>query len=207
MVTTLRILAVSDAVEEALEAPGLRDRLGPIDLLVGCGDLSPVYLEGLVTRLNVPAVTVPGNHDADGFRVPGWVDIDGAFHRAAAVTMVGFGGSRRYKADGRHQYTESEMRVRVAGLLPRLLLRRARFGRGVDLVVTHAPPRGVHDAFDLPHIGFDAFHFLLRAARPRLLLHGHTAYNRNLDPSESLVLSTKVVNVNPYRLVDLEMGP
>ena len=200
----MRILAVSDAVEEALEVPKLRDRLGRIDLLVGCGDLPPSYLEGLVTRLNVPAVTVPGNHDADAFRVPGWVDLDGAFRRMASITMVGLGGSRRYKADGRHQYTESEMLVRVAGLLPRLILRRARYGRGVDLVVTHAPPRGVHDASDLPHIGFEAFHLLLRAARPRLLLHGHTAYNRNLDPSESVVLSTRIINVNSSRVVDLE---
>ena len=201
---TLRILAVSDAVEHSLDSPMLRERLGPLDLLVGCGDLPAAYLEGLVTRLNLPAIGVPGNHDPDAFNVPGMVNIDGSLQRAAGVAVVGLGGSRRYKADGRHQYTESEMAVRVAALLPLLLLRRVRYGRGVDIVVTHSPPRGIHDGLDLPHVGFAAFHRLLKAGRPRLLLHGHTAFNRNLDTGESTLLSTHVVNVNPFRIVELE---
>ena len=201
---TLRILAVSDAVEHSLDSPMLRERLGPLDLLVGCGDLPAAYLEGLVTRLNLPAIGVPGNHDPDAFYVPGMVNIDGSLQRAAGVAVVGLGGSRRYKADGRHQYTESEMAVRVAALLPLLLLRRVRYGRGVDIVVTHSPPRGIHDGLDLPHVGFAAFHRLLKAGRPRLLLHGHTAFNRNLDTGESTLLSTRVINVNPFRIVELE---
>jgi Icc-related predicted phosphoesterase len=204
VVRTLRILAVSDAVEPSLDSALLRERLGPLDLLVGCGDLPAAYLEGLVTRLNLPAIGVPGNHDPDAFDVPGMVNIDGLLLRVAGVAVLGLGGSRRYKSDGRHQYTEGEMGVRVAALLPLLLMRRVRYGRGVDLVVTHSPPRGVHDGRDLPHIGFAAFHRLLKAARPRLLLHGHTAFNRNLDTGESAVLSTRVINVNPFRIVELE---
>jgi len=200
---SVRILAVSDAIESTLESSTLRDRLGPIDLLVGCGDLPAAYLEALVTRLNVPAVCVPGNHDPDRFEVAGWVEIDGALRRAGPVSVVGLGGSRRYKSDGRHQYSETEMRVRVAALLPILVLRRLRFGRGADIAVTHAPPRGVHDGSDIPHIGFEAFHFLLRAARPRLLLHGHTPYLSNLHPSESALFETRIINVNPFRVVEL----
>ena len=201
---TLRILAVSDAIEHSLDSALLRERLGPLDLLVGCGDLPAAYLEGLVTRLNLPAIGVPGNHDPDAFDVPGMVNIDGLLQRAAGLAVLGLGGSRRYKADGSHQYTESEMSVRVAALVPLLLLRRVRYGRGVDVVVTHSPPRGVHDGVDLPHIGFAAFHRLLKAGRPRLLLHGHTAFNRNLDTGESTLLSTRVINVNPFRIVELE---
>lgn len=201
---TLRILAVSDAIEPSLDSALLRERLGPLDLLVGCGDLPAAYLEGLVTRLNLPAIGVPGNHDPDAFDVPGMVNIDGLLQRTAGLAVLGLGGSRRYKADGRHQYTESEMSLRVAALVPLLLLRRLRYNRGVDVVVTHSPPRGVHDGVDLPHIGFTAFHRLLKAGRPRLLLHGHTAFNRNLDTGESSVLSTRVINVNPFRIVELE---
>jgi Icc-related predicted phosphoesterase len=206
-VTILRILAVSDSIEGWLESPGVRDRLGPIDLLAGCGDLSAGYLEGLVTRFNVPSVGVPGNHDTDVFDVPGLIDLDGRMQKAAGLWLAGLGGSRRYKADGRHQYTEAEMTFRVSLLLPHLLLRRARYGRGADVILTHAPPHGVHDGTDLPHTGFVCFHLLLRAARPRLLLHGHTSYNRNLEAGESWIEGTRVLNVNPSRIIELEMNP
>jgi Icc-related predicted phosphoesterase len=197
-----RILAVSDSVERTLEASSLRDRLGRIDLLVGCGDLPASYLEYLLTHLNVPAVCVPGNHDPDTYAVPGAWMIDGRFVQAGGITVIGFGGSRRYKADGRHQYTESEMTFRVAVRMPRLLVRRARWGRGVDVVVTHASPFGVHDATDWPHLGFRCFRWLIEAARPRLLLHGHTHRDPNLDPDETLVFGTRVININPHRLVE-----
>jgi uncharacterized protein len=201
-VRPVRILAVSDSVERTLEASSLRDRLGRIDLLVGCGDLPASYLEYLLTHLNVPAVCVPGNHDPDTYAVPGAWMIDGRFVQAGGITVIGFGGSRRYKSDGRHQYTESEMTFRVAVRMPRLLVRRARWGRGVDVVVTHASPFGVHDATDWPHLGFQCFRWLIQAARPRLLLHGHTHRDRNLDPDETLVFGTRVININPHRLVE-----
>ncbi|HET7010545.1 MAG TPA: metallophosphoesterase [Anaerolineales bacterium] len=202
----IRILAVSDSVQRRLEAGDLRERLGPIDLLVGCGDLPPSYLEYLLTHLNIPAACVPGNHDPDEYAVPGaWV-VDGRWARAAGLTLTGFGGSRRYKSDGRHQYTEAEMTARVAMALPRLLLRRLRKGHGVDIVITHAPPFGVHDASDLPHVGFRSLGWLVRTARPRVLLHGHTHRDPNLDPAESTLHGARVINVNPYRLVEIERG-
>ena len=48
-----------------------------------------------------------------------------------------------------------------------------RAPEGVDVVVTHAPPRGYGDLDDLPHRGFEAFGQLLDRLRPRLLVHGH----------------------------------
>jgi Icc-related predicted phosphoesterase len=123
---------------------------------------------------------------------------------ARNLVITGLGGSRRYKPRGRHQYTENEMHLRMIPLLPRLLWRRLRTGRGADILVTHAPPRGVHDAADAAHIGFEAFHRLIRAVRPRLLLHGHMHRWTGSEPRESEVDGTRVLNVYPVSLIEIE---
>ena len=63
-----------------------------------------------------------------------------------------------------------------------LKLRRqiARAG-GVDIVLTHAPIRGVGDRDDLPHQGFEAFIPLLEKWKPRYLVHGHVHKSYGAD--------------------------
>jgi Icc-related predicted phosphoesterase len=183
-------------------SPGIRELFGEVGLIVGCGDLSARYLEYVVTQLNVPLVYVPGNHDLDDLHVPGGRNIDGGVVRIQGLTIGGLGGSRRYKKEGEHQYTESEMQWRVVQLAPRLLLRRVFRGRGLDLFVTHAPPLGVHDGPDHAHVGFATFRSFLGAFRPGLMLHGHSHAQRNLEATDSRLQATRIVNVYPYRLLD-----
>ncbi len=184
-------------------SPLVRERFADVDLIIGCGDLPAVYLEYVVTLLNVPMVYVPGNHDPDDYRAEGGEDLDGRMTKVGGFSFLGLGGSPRYKPRGRHQHTELQMALRVYRWLPRLTLRRLLRGRGFDVLVTHAPPRGVHDGQDQAHLGFKAFHTLLRVARPTLMLHGHHHVLRNLVPTESQVEDTRVINVFPYRVIEL----
>ncbi len=202
----MRILALSDRVVDLLYGPGLVRAIGPVDLIIGCGDLPPEYLEYVVTQYNAPLLFVPGNHDADDLSVPGGESIDGRVVTVRGVRVAGLGGSRRYKPVGRHQYSESEMLGRVARLGPKLVLPRLRRGRGVDVFVTHAPPLHIHDAPDLTHTGFTAFRSFLSAFRPRLMLHGHVHVQRNLETTSTRFLDTEVINVYPYRRIDVEPG-
>jgi Icc-related predicted phosphoesterase len=198
----MRILALSDEVVPFIYSPAVRERFGDVGLIVGCGDLPAVYLEYVVTQLNVPLVYVPGNHDPDEYDVLGGECVDGRWLKLNGVSIAGLGGSQRYKPVGRHQYTEDEMFARAA----RLLLTSRMGGRRVDVFVAHAPPLGVHDGPDNVHAGFRAFHTFLRAGRPRLMLHGHTHLQRNLETTRTPLYNTQVINVYPYRLVELE-GP
>jgi Icc-related predicted phosphoesterase len=199
----MRILALSDKIVDFLYDSAIRERIGPVDVVVGCGDLPAYYLEYVVTQLNVPLLYVPGNHDPDVYDVQGCESIDGRWVRVKGVRFAGLGGSLRYKSDGRHQYTEQEMFYRVVRLL--LTVRMGR--RGLDILVTHAPPLGVHDAPDRTHTGFAAFHTFIQRARPRLLLHGHTHVLRNLVTTDTVVMDTRVLNVYPYRVIDLDETP
>src|SRR5438105_1032856 len=67
-VLKVRVLAVSDEVDEAL-CQDMAPARG-VDVVLACGDLPFEYLEHLMNALDVPLVFVPGNHDPDlgGYR-------------------------------------------------------------------------------------------------------------------------------------------
>jgi predicted phosphodiesterase len=203
----VNILALSDRRIPYVYSPSVKETFKDVGLVVGCGDVSPDYLEYVLNQLCVPLIYVPGNHDADDFRVPGGTPVDGKVIGTAGLTVAGLGGSRRYKTDGRHQYSEREMHVRALSLLPRLLLRRLAGGHRLDLLVTHAPPLGIHDTADLTHRGFLAFRRLLWLLRPRLMLHGHVHIVPNLDRRESRLYGVRIINVYPVQNVQLAERP
>lgn len=200
----MKILALSDKVVPFIYSKNVSETYQDVDLVLGCGDLPAKYLEFVLTVLNVPLVYVPGNHDKDDLRVPGGIPADGRMVKVLGLRILGLGGSPRYKRRGRHQYTESEMRTRLLAFAPGIFWERLRGRRGFDILLTHAPPRGIHDASDPAHVGFKAFLKLMRWARPRLMVHGHTHAVRNLEPTETEYGDTLVVNVYPYRRLELE---
>jgi Icc-related predicted phosphoesterase len=199
----MKILALSDQVVPLIYSEAVRERFADVELIVGCGDLPVYYLEYVVTQLNVPLVFVPGNHDPDALNVSGGISVDGKLVQINGTVVVGLGGSRRYKPKGKHQYTEAEMSWRSARLLLKSLPTRLIKGRWVDLLITHAPPQGVHDASDLAHQGFAVFHHFVRTLRPSMMLHGHSHVIRNLDETRSQLYSCEIINVYPYQVVDL----
>ncbi len=206
----MKILAVSDQIVERIYTLASNGHFSDAQLVVGCGDLPYPYLEYLVTVLNVPLFYVPGNHDPEfnqrfaSARAEGCTNLDLRFARARGLTLAGFGGSIRYRPDGLNQYTQSEATVRALGLLPRLLWHRLRFGRGVDILIAHSPPFGIHDS-DRAHVGLKALNLLIRLGRPRYLLHGHTHfYRQNLESSITHVLDTTVMNIFPYKVIEIE---
>lgn len=196
----MKILALSDETVPFIYSPAVRERFGDVRLIVACGDLPAEYLEYVVTQLNVPLVYVPGNHDPDDYIVHGGQSVDGRWERINGIAIAGLGGSQRYKPSGKHQYTDDEMFARAA----RLLLTSRMAGRQIDLFLTHSAPLGVHDGPDHVHAGFRAFHTFLRTGKPRLMLHGHTHVQRNLETTVTQLYATQVVNVYPYRLMELE---
>ncbi len=165
----MKILAVSDEECAALWQYGNSEKLRPYDLILSCGDLKSDYLSFLVTMARCPLLYVHGNHDTGYENNPplGCDCIDDKLVVYNGLRILGLGGCRRYHP-GAHQYTEKEMRRRI---------RRLRFwlwrSGGVDIVVTHAPARGVGDGEDPAHRGFEAFLPLLDKYNPQYLLHGH----------------------------------
>lgn len=201
----MKILALSDQIVPFIYSSQIKDRLPEVDLVVGCGDLPAMYLEFVLTALNVPLLYVLGNHDGDRQRVPGGQLIDGRWATWSGLQWLGLGGSGRYKPQGRNQYTQGEMGRRLWGPYVRALWSRLGGRPGLDVLVTHAPPLEIHDGPDVAHVGFEAFLPFLRWAKPRFLLHGHRHVQRNLDRTETQYHETTIINVYPYRLLDIPL--
>lgn len=215
----VRVLAVADETEESLWRLEVR-RLAP-DLVVGCGDLPWDYLEYLSSTLDVPVVFVPGNHDPEIERVQrswgglalrdglptddprprGCINADQQVVDVAGLRIAGLGGCVRYRP-GPHQYTQREYARRARRLAVRFRRQRRRDGRGLDLLLTHAPPRGLGDREDRPHQGIQTLHTLVPALRPSFLLHGHIhPYGEKMVDRE--LAGVPVYNVVPHRLVEV----
>ena len=165
----MKILIVSDEECPALWDYYVPGRLASYDLIISCGDLKADYLSFLVTMARCPVLYVHGNHDTryDADPPEGCDCIDDGIVEYNGLRILGLGGCRKYHP-GPHQYTEAEMRSRIR----RLRLPLLRTG-GVDIVVTHAPPRGLGDGEDPAHRGFEALVELLDKYHPKYLLHGH----------------------------------
>jgi hypothetical protein len=214
------ILAVSDQVDESLwhdVAP-----FGAVDLILACGDLPFDYLAHLMQTFDVPLVFVPGNHDPDvaGYRQgraglvlragmpsePPWpsgaINADGRVVDVAGLRLAGLGGCRRY-GDGPNQYSPRQQMWRARKLAATARWRQVRDGRGVDILLTHAPPLGVGDGDDAAHRGFAALLHLVARLEPALLLHGHVQPQAGAH-REHLLGHTIVRNVFGRQVFDIE---
>ena len=187
----MKILTLSDQECPALYDYYIPGRLDGYDLIISCGDLNARYLSFIVTMSRVPVLYVHGNHDTNYSRVPpeGCDCIDDQLIVYKGVRILGLGGCRKYH-DGPHQYTEKEMRKRIRKLRWKLWRHK-----GVDIVVTHAPPAGVGDSDDPAHRGFEALLPFLEKYKPKYLLHGHVHLNYGIDQTRVREYDqTKVIN-------------
>ncbi|MEE4241552.1 MAG: metallophosphoesterase family protein [Desulfopila sp.] len=188
----MKILTVSDTVADVLLDPAKSaDSFKGIDLIISCGDLPPEYLSSLRHRFDAPLMYVLGNHDLryTASAPVGCDNIDRRIVSFNGYTFVGFSGSRWYNG-GMNQYSEKEMGR---------FLRRMRFSLwrsgAPHVVVTHAPPRYIHDAEDPCHKGFKCFVKFIEKYSPAYFIHGHI-HRHFEDESDriTIVNTTRVIN-------------
>jgi uncharacterized protein len=214
----VRVLAVADEVSDAL--CGKATALAP-DLVLAAGDLPWDYLEYLASVLNRPVVFVPGNHDpavstarahrsgqflragmpCEPPRPGGCDNVDGTVLDVAGLRIAGLGGCVRYRP-GPNQYSQREYHRRARGLLRRVERLQRRTPGAVDVLLTHAPPRGLGDEADRPHVGIDALHTVLERVTPRWHLHGHVHPYGRPRPDRTAGATT-IRNVIPYRMLEI----
>ena len=220
----MKILCVSDTTRSLAFSSSIKELYGDVDLIVSAGDMPLSSYDYLTTNLNRDLFYVYGNHNLEEFSRtmdpdrgemfrPEPIDprfygnlLDGKCirHKDTGLLLAGLGGSYAYNG-GQSQYTEWSMAWRIAKLLPHLLWNRLRYGRYLDVLVTHAPPFGIGDGEDLCHRGFRSFLRFIRLFHPAVLVHGHIhLFDENL-PRESFLNDTKIVNVYGCYVVVVEM--
>ena len=195
-----RLLAVSDEVEASLERADNRSAIAPLDLIVGCGDLSPSYLAMLGDSFGVPLVYVRGNHD----RGAGWdAEVpqlpeplpDARVEVIDGLPLVGLSWPGGFSGRAGRDERDAWRQVVRLGL--------ARRGPCPRLVISHVPPAGAgDDPTDAYHRGFRAYGWLTQRLKPLLWLHGHTtvATRRSHVVMQG---ATTFVNVTGATLIEL----
>ena len=210
----VKVLVISDEEAPNLHVQALRS-IAP-ELVLSAGDLPWHYIEYVASTVDAPVVFVPGNHDpalerskasrngtytcdglpCDGPRPRGAVNADQQVVEAAGLRIAGLGGCVQYRP-GPHQYTQREYHRRA-----KRLLRRSRKTPMVDVLLTHAPPLGLGDAEDKPHVGIEALHPVLERLTPTWHLHGHVHPYGQVMPDRR-VGRTTLRNVIPWKVLDI----
>lgn len=203
----MKILSVSDEEVGLVYSAQIAARFKGTAMAISCGDLNCSYLDYISSMLNVPMYYVLGNHvgtdDENG--PPGGMNLHRRCVRnpETGLLLAGLEGSLQYNS-GPHQYSQEDMWFLAWDMSLRLLINKRRYGRYLDILVTHAPPWRIHDADDRPHNGIKAFNWLIRVFQPALHLHGHIHVYRQDTVRETQVGVTRVINTFGYRFLDLE---
>ena len=198
----MKLLLISDEESPYLWEyfkPGMLD---DVDAIISCGDLNPHYLSFLVTMCRAPLYYVHGNHDGRYEKTPpeGCVCIEDRIVKIGNLRVMGLGGALRY-SPGPHQYTESQMMKRILRLRWQLML-----SKGVDIVVSHAPVRGIGDEEHISHRGFEAFQYVLKRYNPRYWFFGHV-HTRYGGQKSRVYHSGETVLINACERFMLEFDP
>lgn len=197
----MRILAVADTVSKYLYDYYVPGKLSGFDLILACGDLSRDYLEFLVDASNATVLYIRGNHDDSFENDPpeGCICVEDKIYVYNGVRILGIGGSHRYR-EGKNMFTEKQMRRRISKLRMKIF-----FKGGFDILMTHAPARGVNDFDSLSHRGFECFNDLIKRYKPDMFVHGHIHMNYGINiPQRSRIGKTEVINAYDYCVFDYD---
>jgi hypothetical protein len=223
----MKILCVADHVDPLVYSAGVKSRFGDVQLVLSAGDLPHNYYDFIMSTLNKPLLFVFGNHNLrymplyrrgtdhfgrgelaghDGLSFPpsGALYVDGRVRKVKSVLIAGLGGSLWYNG-GDNQFTDLHVYLRILKLVPRLWYNRLRHGRYLDILLTHAPPFGIHDGPDPCHVGFRALLWFMRVFQPKYLIHGHIHLYSSGSGRVTQFESTTVVNAYDHVVIDLEV--
>jgi DNA repair exonuclease SbcCD nuclease subunit len=220
----IKLLCVADNIDPVVHSISAKERFKGIDIVLAAGDLPMDYYAFITGAINKPLYFIFGNHNLtrydiyrhkalpdqkpvppgeDYYRINfGAIHVDGRCIHEKGLLITGFGGSKIYN-HGENQYSDFQMYLKVIRMIPRFFYNKIRYGRYVDIVLTHASAKGINDGKDACHQGFKAFLWLMRAFKPKYLIHGHVHLWDLNAPRISEYHATKVVNA--YNHVVLEI--
>ena len=197
----MKILCVADEPSRMLYdfyQPGI---LKEYDLIIACGDLPREYLEFLVTMARCPLIYIAGNHDEAYVKNPpeGCICIDDDLFVYKGIRFLGLGGSYKYRNDATYMYTETQMKLRIFKLWPKIIR-----NKGFDVLVSHAPMYEFGDKH-ISHRGFQCFKGLIDKYQPKYMIHGHIHRNYGFKiPQVYQYENTTVINAFEYYKLDYD---
>ncbi|GCD11181.1 metallophosphoesterase family protein [Clostridium tagluense] len=195
----VKVLLVSDIEDSYISDHFDYERFSEIELVISCGDLKADYLEYIANMIKAPLLYVNGNHDVNYLKTPpaGCISIDGKIFVYKNLRILGLGGSIDYNS-GPFQYSQKEMSKRASKL--KLSLWK---NKGFDILVTHSPAKGIWDAKDPCHQGFEVFIDILNKYSPKYFFYGHQHLDYAKGERKMIYNTTTLINAFKYHIVEI----
>lgn len=181
-----KILCVSDQVDPLIYDSRVKERYPDIDFIIAAGDLPMEYLDFMQDALNKPLFFVFGSHFLKAFTHyhPAIFKKNNNF-KSKNAEYIGF---KTVSADGillaglsaikgkknLASFSERKMRLKLFKLLPALFFNKIRYGRFLDILVTHFPPCINNESGDIRKTdsGFKCLVNFIKRFKPKYVIHG-----------------------------------
>jgi Icc-related predicted phosphoesterase len=105
---------------------------------------------------------------------------------------------------GPNQFTEFAMLRKILRMVPRMIWNKIVHGRYIDILLTHASPRAIHDKQDRCHRGFKVFLWFMKKFKPVYLIHGHIHIYDQTTIRRTRYMDTVVLNAYDHIVIDYE---
>ena len=162
-------------------------------------------------KAGIEASGMSQSHGADyaGFKViraKNLLVTDPVTGKTTPLLIAGISGSIKYN-NGVNQYSDREMKIKLLRMWPKLLANKWHYGRYLDILLTHAAPRHIHDLEDPCHKGFESFNWFINKFKPTWMVHGHIHIYDSRTPRLTVVGKTNIVNAFGYYIIEIPVLP
>lgn len=229
----MKILCVSDYVDPLIYNQNVTKVFSDIDLILCAGDLPMDYIDFIVSVFNKPTYFVFGNHNLKEYRyyhpdMPlSSSNLDDTSHGHGAtylgfkifvnhnlyfidpvtgnetpLLIAGTSGTLKYNK-GLNQYSDFQMKLKLIAMIPGLIKNKIKYGRYLDIFMTHASPRHIHDKEDPCHQGFECYNWFLQKFKPTYMVHGHIHLYDLREERIGKYYDTTVVNAYSHCIIEL----
>ena len=129
---------------------------------------------------------------------------DPASGKKSPLLIAGCSGSKKYN-NGLCQYSEFQMKMKLLKMVPKLIYNKVRYGRYLDILMTHASPRHIHDHEDPCHVGFECYNWFLKKYQPSYMIHGHIHLYDMREERTGKYFNTIVTNAYAHTVIELPL--
>lgn len=129
---------------------------------------------------------------------------DSATGKKRPLLIAGCSGTLKYNK-GMCQYSDFQMKMKLLKLAPKLFLNKLKYGHYLDIFMTHASPRHIHDHEDPCHLGFECYNWFLQKFKPTYMVHGHIHLYDMREERVGNYYDTTVVNAYAHYVIELPL--
>ncbi len=128
--------------------------------------------------------------------------IDPKTGKKTPLLIAGCSGSIEYN-HGLNQYTDFAMKLKLLKMIPKLIKNKIKYGRYLDIFMTHASPRHIHDHEDPCHKGFECYNWFIKKFKPTFMVHGHIHLYDVREERIGKYFDTTIVNAYAHTVIEL----